>query len=227
MPFVAGIAVFLLAVSLAQWQLGRADQKRALQARWDEGERQAAVSLRALPEPSDAWLYRRVRLEGQFAEGYQVYLDNRLHQGRAGFHVVAPLKLAGSNAAVLVNRGWLAGDADRRNTPFVPAPKGAQTVEGILVRAQKRYFELGEKTVQGMVWQNLDLGRYQELYGRSLPDWLVLQTNAAPDELVRDWPRPDTGVEKHIGYAGQWFALAATSLALTLIYLWRRYREVH
>jgi len=224
LPVVAGLLVCVLAVLLAQWQLGRAEQKRALQARWDSGERQAAEPLRTLPEPSDAWLYRRVRVVGQFAEGYQVYLDNRLHQGRAGFHVVVPLRIADSGAAVLVNRGWLPGDPDRRNTPFVAVPRGQVAVEGILVRAQMRYLELGNATVQGMVWQNLDLKRYRELYPYPLPDWLILQTNAEPDNLLRAWPQPDTGVDKHISYAGQWFALAATSLALTLIYLWRLYR---
>lgn len=222
LPVVAGIAVSLLAVSLAQWQLGRADQKRALQTRWDDGERQVAEVMTAMPELSDAWLYRRVRLSGRFAEGYQVYLDNRLHQGRAGFHVVVPLEMAGG--AVLVNRGWLAGDPDRRNAPFVKVPQGEIAVEGILVRAQSRYMELAEKTVEGMVWQNLDLARYRELYSRPLSDWLVMQTDEAGDKLVRAWPKPDTGVEKHISYAGQWFALAATALAMTLIYLWRLYR---
>lgn len=224
LPVVAGVSVALLAVSLAQWQLGRADQKRALQARWDEGERQPAQMVKAMPEPSDAGLYRRVRLSGRFAAGYQVYLDNRLYQGGAGFHVIVPLVIGDSGQAVLVNRGWLRGDPDRRNTPFVEVPGGALQVEGILVRAQSRYLELADATVQGMVWQNLDLKRYRELYPSPLSDWLILQTNRLPDGLVRDWPKPDTGVEKHISYAGQWFALAATALAMTLIYLWRLYR---
>lgn len=224
LPVVAGLLVALLALSLAQWQLGRAEQKRALQARWDEGERQPAQVLKAMPEASDGWLYRRVQLTGRLAEGYQVYLDNRLHQGRAGFHVVVPLEIAGGNASVLVNRGWLPGDPDRRNVPYLAVPKGDVVIEGILVRAQMRYLELADATVQGMVWQNLDLKRYRELYPSPLSDWLILQTHALPDGLVRAWPKPDTGVDKHISYAGQWFALAATALAMTLIYLWRLYR---
>lgn len=222
LPVVAGVLVALLAVSLAQWQLGRAEQKRALQARWDEGESQMAEAMTTLPALSDAWLYRRVRLSGRLAEGYQVYLDNRLYQGRAGFHVVVPLQMTGD--AVLVNRGWLAGDPDRRNTPYVTVPSHGVVVEGILVRAQSRYMELTEQTVDGMVWQNLDLKRYRELYPKPLSDWLLMQTNDVGDKLVRDWPKPDTGVEKHISYAGQWFALAATALAMTLIYLWRLFR---
>lgn len=224
LPALAGVLVFLAALALAQWQLGRADQKRALQARWDEGGRLPAEMLGKLPEVSDHWLYRRVRLEGEFADGYQVYLDNRLHQGRAGYHVVVPLRLSSSGEALLVNRGWLPADQDRRNTPYVAVPKGELSLEGILVRAQTRYLELGPDTVHGSVWQNLDLQRYRNFYPQPLPDWLLLQTSELDDGLLRAWPRLDAGVDKHVSYAGQWFALAATSLALTLVYQWRRYR---
>lgn len=225
LPPLAGVAVFFAALALAQWQLDRAEYKRGLQARWDEGSRQSAERLARLPEAADeAWLYRRLRLEGGFARDYQVYLDNRLHQGRAGYHVVVPLRLQGTGESVLVNRGWLPAEADRRHAPYLVVPKGEVSVEGILVRAQTRYLELGPDTVRGSVWQNLDLQRYREFYRQPLPDWLLLQTNAAGDGLVRDWPRLDAGVDKHVSYAGQWFALAATSLALTLIYQWRRYR---
>lgn len=225
LPAVAGVAVFLAALALAQWQLDRAEYKRGLQARWDEGGRLPAERLDRLPgEAEEAWLYRRLRLAGRFEPDYQVFLDNRLHRGRAGYHVVVPLRLQGTGESVLVNRGWLPAEADRRHAPYLAVPKGGLAVEGILVRAQTRYFELGPDTVRGSVWQNLDLRRYREFYRQPLPDWLLLQTNEVGDGLVRDWPRLDAGVDKHISYAGQWFALAATSLALTLIYQWRRYR---
>lgn len=224
LPVAAGVLVSVLAVSLAQWQLGRADQKRATQARWDDGARQVAQRLDRVPDEDESWLYRRIRVQGEFVPGYQIYLDNRIYAGRAGYHVVAPLRMAGSGGAILVNRGWLQGDADRRNAPFVQTPKGPVQLEGILVRARGRYLELSGQTVQGMVWQNLDLDRYRTLYAQPLPNWLLLQGNDLGDGLVRDWPRPDVGVDKHISYAGQWFALAATGLALTLIYLWRLFR---
>ncbi len=223
LPSVAGILVCLAAFALAHWQLGRAEQKRALQARWDAGAQQQTIRLEQLPPEGGDWLYRRIRLTGEFAAGHQVYLDNRLHQGRAGYHVIAPLRLE-RGGVVLVNRGWLAGDPDRRNTPYARVVPGKQVLEGILLRARSRYFELGANTVQGTVWQNLDLERYRGFYARNLPDWLLLQTNESGDGLVRAWPRPDTGVDKHISYAGQWYALSVTSLVLTLIHLWRRYR---
>ncbi|HWR87335.1 MAG TPA: hypothetical protein VN277_02820, partial [Acidiferrobacterales bacterium] len=43
---------------------------------------------------------------------------------------------------------------------------------------------------------------------------LVQQTSVADDALVREWERPDLGIDKHRGYALQWYALAALTAVL-------------
>lgn len=50
--------------------------------------------------------------------------------------------------------------------------------------------------------------------------WIVLQTTVVNDGLVRDWPLPSAGIERHRGYAFQWYALAALAAVLTLAYVW-------
>jgi len=44
----------------------------------------------------------------------------------------------------------------------------------------------------------------------------------AGDTLVRDWPAADVGMEKHLSYMMQWFAFAATAVALWAYFTWRR-----
>ena len=51
---------------------------------------------------------------------------------------------------------------------------------------------------------------------------LIDQTSAAPDGLVRDWPRPSTGIERHQGYAFQWFSLAALACVFFVVTGFRR-----
>jgi len=221
---LAGVLVSGLAAGLGAWQLDRAEHKRALQARLDAGASQGVVLLDGLPSNPEYWLYRRVRLHGSFAAAHQVFVDNRVHEGRSGYHVVAPLQLDGAGKAILVNRGWLPAGADRAYGPYASVPAGRVRVEGVLVRARARYLELTDDTVQGRVWQNLDLARYRDFYAASLPDLLLLQTGAGEDGLVRAWPRLDAGVDKHLGYAGQWFLLSALGAGLTLYHLIRRRR---
>ncbi len=43
------------------------------------------------------------------------------------------------------------------------------------------------------------------------------QTNDAGDGLVRAWPRPDLGVDKHKAYALQWYVLAALTVILYVV----------
>jgi surfeit locus 1 family protein len=45
---------------------------------------------------------------------------------------------------------------------------------------------------------------------------VVLQTGKAPDGLVRDWPKPDAGVNTHRAYALQWYVMAVLAVALWL-----------
>ncbi len=224
LPTFAALFFAGLTFWLGQWQLGRAEEKRAKQADFDVAATLPAVELAALPV--SAAPFSRVRVSGQFAAAYQIYLDNRLRQGRAGYHVIVPLAYSGG--VVLVNRGWLAATSDRTIRPDAPLPSAPVTLEGLLVPAQSRYVELSEQGATGPIWQNLSLARYRDWYQAKhrgdLPDRMLLQTSPAGDGLARDWPRPDSGVERHLGYAVQWFAMMAAICALYAYYgLWRRF----
>ena len=52
----------------------------------------------------------------------------------------------------------------------------------------------------------------------SVARFVVQQTNDTGDGLRRVWPRPDAGVDKHRGYAFQWYSLAALIAVLTLFF---------
>ena len=55
--------------------------------------------------------------------------------------------------------------------------------------------------------------------GLRLAPFLVQQTGpqVAGDPIVRDWPAPDNGIDKHRGYAVQWYALAAMAALFFVI----------
>lgn len=54
-----------------------------------------------------------------------------------------------------------------------------------------------------------------------LARWIVQQSSPAADGLVRDWPVPAAGVDRHRGYAVQWYALAALAAGLSAWYAGR------
>jgi len=129
-----------------------------------------------------------------------------------GYHVVMPLRLEGSDRYVLVNRGWVARTVSRAELPAVSTPRTAVTVQGIALVPRLRTLELSADVMEGSIWQNLTIERYRSARPIAIQPFLIRQEGDAHDGLVREWEAPDFGIDKHYGYAFQWFALAATIL---------------
>lgn len=214
-PGVAAVAGIALTLVLAQWQVGRAQYKEDLQARYDTLGRQPAVNVGGQAVERDEVLLRRVEVRGEFEPKFTVFVDNRIHQHRPGFHVATPLRIAGTRRYVLVNRGWVASPRDR-SMPAVVTPTGEQIVQGVAVAYGERYLELSTKVAEGNVWQNLVFERYRQATGLELQPFVIQQDSAADDGLVREWSRPDLGRNTHLAYAFQWYAL---SLAIFIYFL--------
>ncbi|KON82129.1 SURF1 family protein [Azoarcus sp. PA01] len=222
LPLVAGVALALLTAQLGSWQLGRAAEKTALQARIASAAASAPVSPSG-SMPVAEW--QPVRLHGEWVAAATIYLDNRIRRGRPGYEVLTPLRLAGDAGWVLVNRGWIAAGPDRAVLPDAAPAAGAINLAGIARVPPADPFTLAPEAAQGRVWQYLDIERYRALSGLAVRDWIVQQTSAAADSLQRDWPRPDAGIDRHRGYALQWYSLAGLSLVMTGVYVFRRLRS--
>lgn len=203
---ILGLAITLAA---AHWQFDRAAYKRALGAQY--AARQAAPLIVAGrdAEPADM-PFRTVEASGTFEPTAAVWLDNRVRRGRAGFEVIMPLKLANGGGVVLVNRGWVAANADRAQLPLVPTPPGVVRVRGIAVVPGEKVFELSRGTVHGNMWQNFTLSRYRAAYpAQPVHGYVLQQHSELPDGLDRQWPVPGLGIEKHQIYAVQWLIFAS------------------
>ena len=203
---VTGIA---LTVALGFWQLGRAETKRALQARLDEHAKQAPLTLTGRETEAQALLLHRVQATGRYDPARMVLLDNRVYQGRAGFHVIMPLMIAGGRP-VLVNRGWVGHDGVRSKLPQVTTPAGEVPVRGVAVEGATRYVALSTHGTEGNIWQNLVLERYRQATKLDVLPFVVQQdgADALSDGLTRDWPPLDLRRNTNLAYAVQWFALA-------------------
>ena len=211
---VAALAGIALTVSLGNWQTHRAEDKLALARELDEAASRVVLALPSRPVDAHDYELRRVSVRGEYSAGRTILLDNKVHDGSVGYQVLTPLKIAGGDMYVLVNRGWVAAGLRRDILPQIRTPAGTGTVDGIAVVPSRRIFELDAKTVEGSVWQNLVLARYAKWSGLTLQPVVLQQTSDAADGLVRAWARPDTGADMHRGYAFQWYALALTILII-------------
>ena len=219
-PFIAATLVVAVGVSLGNWQLRRAEQKLALQQQMSARAEFVPVNANVLVPTQTPEEFRRVIAEGEFISSWAVYLDNRPYQGKAGFYLLMPFKLAGSEQSVLVLRGWFPRDAsDRERIPTIAVPKGVIRLEGRVRTTTGKLMQLGEAAAlqPGAIAQNVDIADFARASKLSLQTFIIEQTNDAADDLVRDWPTPSVGIDTHKGYAFQWYALAFVAAVFFLL----------
>lgn len=220
-PFLATVLVVALGISLGNWQARRAADKRAVAAQVAARAALPPLTLTGTPATLDQLAWRRVRLTGQFVPRWPILLDNRPYQGRAGFYFLMPFKIANSDTHVLVARGWVPRDpADPRRVPAVPTPEGEVAIEGFVTGSLGRLLQLGTPAplAPGAIVQDVAPQDLDRISGMRLQPFFVAQTGPADDSaLVRDWPAPSTGIEKHEGYAFQWYALAVMACLFYVI----------
>ena len=223
MTTLAAALTLALLLSLGRWQLDRAGEKEARQALYDARMGETAVVLTGSVPAAEPLMYRKVHAAGEWIAARQIFIDNQIRAGRAGLNVITPLRLEGRPEAVLVNRGWIARNADYPSAPAVPVPAGRVDVTGLATRPPARYRELSSETVSGNVWQNLSIERYAAHSGLALLPVVVLADAPTPG-LAPVRETPNAGVAKHYEYALTWFALAATVAALWIALNLRKIR---
>ncbi|MCK7577921.1 MAG: SURF1 family protein [Chromatiales bacterium] len=113
-----------------------------------------AVRLDGTLQDAGLLRFRRVLAHGRYEPGYQILIDNRVHQGRAGYHVLTPLRLGISDMRVLVNRGWVPVGAGPRAAALGPSPDGEIEVAGIAAVPVTGGFRLGARTCRHRAGRN-------------------------------------------------------------------------
>jgi surfeit locus 1 family protein len=162
-------------------------------------------------------LHQRVLISGSWIAQSTVYLDNRQMDGKVGFFILTPLRLEGSDKVVMVQRGWAPRNFEQRETvPLVETPSGLVQIEGNIALSPSKLYEPGQ-SAKGLIRQNLDMQAFRGETGLPLLNFTVRQTGLPSEGLWRNWPAVNYGIDKHYGYAFQWFGLSA--LVITL-YVW-------
>jgi len=204
-------------LALGRWQLSRAAQKEAWQNSIASQGALPPLDGVALAKLGAGPLHRKVNLRGHWLDQNTVFLDNRPMHNQAGWYVVTPLKIEDSEALVLVQRGWVARNfLERTRLPPLPTATGLVEIQGRIAAPPTKLYSFGAAE-SGRMRQNLDLAAFALELGRPLLPVSVQQLGVASDGLLRDWPVFETGVEKHYGYAFQWFSLSALIL---ILYVW-------
>lgn len=229
LPLCATVAATALFTGLGVWQLDRAREKGDIVAALERGERAPVTALPADAGKFAELAYRRVRVTGELRGQHQFLLDNRIHDGRAGFDVLVPL-VRGNGDTILVDRGWVPVTVEREPArPIRLALEGEVEVRGRLWRPSPG-FALGPAvTREGGGWPRLvtriDYDALGSTLGRDLLPAVIRLDPSLPWALESRPLTPAFGPMRHVGYAVQWFALALTVVVVAAVLWCRRKRR--
>jgi len=221
------MAVCLLAaagfVRLGIWQLHRLGERRASNRVVLAAREAPVVSLTGrMLGAADSLAERRVTASGRYDHAHEIVLRGEALQGIPGVIVVTPLRLTGSDTAVLVERGFVpAPDAVTADVDALAEP-GEVQVTGLGRRLEPgggRPLQRGRKTT----WARLDIAALRD----SLPyPLLSISIRQLPDTALPTFPRrldpPAIDEGPHLSYALQWFLFATLATAFAFLVIGRR-----
>jgi surfeit locus 1 family protein len=225
-PFGAALTVVgtALLMQLGFWQLGRAEQKQTL---LDQYARNQQTQVEITPQNAAALArYQRGQVTGRYDPSHQILLDNMpSHTGQPGYRVLTPLDTAAG--WLLVDRGWLPMGSTRTELPDIAVGDGERTITGTIDDLPRAGLDLELPPVAANVpWPRLlsfpKQAALEQQLGRKLISGLLLLDASQPEGYDRVWEahlgfKP----ERHIGYAVQWFALAAAAVIIFIIISFR------
>ena len=208
-PSILILATMAFLVSLGFWQLDRADQKRTIEAsiqKANTGVVELIVNQNELLNKE----YYEVRLQGSYISDKQFIYDNQIVDQASGYYVLTPFVLTGQSNAIMINRGFIPWNGRRDQLDDIAVDSAYREIKIQVSRPIKR-IELKTSDISNqfpVLIQAIDFDVIEEISSTSFVDVIGLLDPSSDDGFVRKW-EPYTGsIEKHIGYAIQWFLMA-------------------
>jgi surfeit locus 1 family protein len=206
-----------LFVRLGIWQLHRLDERRTRNRLVAERLESAPVDVAALPKDTALAHYRRARVVGEPDYSHELVYAARTHQGAPGVDLLTPVRIAGSDTAVLVNRGWVYA-ADGATVDLATLRDPDSTFDGYVEEFPSGpggAFSNNPRTIARLSHDvaakalPYPIARFYVVMGEDRVP-VADSTNKTRQPTRIGAPALDEG--PHKGYAFQWFSFAAIAL---------------
>ena len=229
---IVAITAAAIFIGFGFWQLRRLESRQQQNALLASRRFAPEISLDSLPADTSAARFRRVRLRGRFDFANDIVHTLRGRSGSPGVNILTPLLRAGTDTAVLVNRGWVYAP-DGMTVELRPW-READTVSG--VGFVETFPTVGvfapPNPERPRAFRRLDRAAIAKLLPYPIANYYVVLSDSissrapglgvAPASNVPPRVQPaalDEG--SHRNYAVQWFSFAAISI-IGLVILLRR-----
>lgn len=205
----------ILFFSLGVWQIERGQSKAGILNEFNDNLKKTPSKLDVSSKKWD-----RVFVKGTWVNSKQILIDNIINRGIAGYKVITPLNIEGSDKTILVDRGWIKQNKYREVLPDISIEEKSETVSGILELP-----ELGLVLSNDLVtseWPKISQSKNFEIlaeqFDMNLFPMILLADpiNQKSLEYIKITPTNMTPT-KHYGYSAQWFLMF---LVLCVMYIW-------
>lgn len=223
---VLGVAAVF--IRLGFWQLDRLASRKASAAEISVQLNAPVLVLDSETAQMDLTqlTYRHIQVTGIYDPSGEIVLRNQVWVDsntvrHNGVHLLTPLIIAGTQTAILVDRGWIPADEASPDLRSKYAVAGRVTVYGILRNGQKES-DMGmvrEATIppgenRRDVWNFANVEAIaSQLDYHLLPVYVQEEPQGEDRSLpyaIKEYPDLSEGA--HLGFAFQWFSLAAIVL---------------
>jgi surfeit locus 1 family protein len=220
-----GLALLL---GLGTWQLARLQWKEALIAAREAGLHAAPAAPPRTLDAARALELHPVRVEGQFHNDRELYLNLESARGDPGFHVITPLALA-DGATLLVDRGFVPTDRKAPDTRREGEPSGTVSVTGLVripVDGKPSWFTPDNDPARNS-WFYVDIPAMAKAAGaeRVLPFYVDADASLNQGGLPQGGQTLTELPNNHLQYAITWYALAVALVAIYIRFARRRMGE--
>jgi len=205
---VISAAIF---IRLGFWQLKRRDERRARNALVASRMDSVPVDPRALPRDTALARFRRVRVTGVPDYEHELVYAARTRRGSPGVNLLTPIKLPGSDTAIILDRGWVySGDGATVDLAKWRDPDSVFVgyVEELPSVAGSSY------TNRPTIIARLSHDVVAKVLPYPIAPVYVIVLNDSVDaaDRVARLSAPPLDEGPHLSYAFQWFAFACVAL---------------
>ncbi|WP_246456153.1 SURF1 family protein [Nocardioides mesophilus] len=200
---------------LGEWQFHRLADRKQDNARTERNLTLPPAPVDDVLAPgrpvahADEW--RRVRATGEYVESKSIVLRYQTRDGASGVDVVTPLQVQGSDALLLVDRGWMATDnAGTADVQAPPVPSGPVTVVGwVRADATGDSTEVTDQSTRAISSEAIGDALDAETYGGFVDLQKQSPVGARP---LTTTDLPDLSNGPHFFYGLQWWFFGALAV---------------
>lgn len=218
---------------LGVWQLSRLAERRAFNATLAARLQAPPTEITTLPADTALGHYRRVSAHGVFLYDREVVHAGRTRQGSPGVNLLTPLRVAGRDTVVMVNRGWAySPDAATIEAPHWREADSASVAgfaETFAGTERTGGSPAAERSPRAMRVHALDHAAIERAVGLPVSPYVLVQTSDSAvhgDSVPARLTLPVLDEGPHQSYAIQWFSFAAIAIAGGFALFFRSRRQL-